>query len=404
MRILAITHNFPHQDDPSCGVFAARQFQKMNQLGSDVHVLVPLAYAPSWFSRFERYKLFRPRSLIQYAGVKAEGFLYLHPPKKLGLLADGRSAAMAVRKRVLQLHRERPFDVIFARGFWLEAEIGIHLSRLIHIPVAAVGMGSDVNVTPELGKAFQRKFQWIASTVDLAMATGKGVAGKISAVTRKETPVIGGLVDLEIFKPVSDKEQLRKAHNIPLNKTILLFVGHLIRAKGLNELIEAFWLLKKQHDDVYLVICGDGTEKKTIIRTICKYNLAQDVYLAGTIMPEKINQWYQMSDIFVFPSYVEGMPNVVMEAMGCGLPVVASAVGGLPEAVSDCKGVFLIEPRNVQSLYSAVSGIIASKSERKEMSEASRQKAVELFDITEKVNQVLSIMQNRLHIDNSSLV
>jgi len=163
-------------------------------------------------------------------------------------------------------------------------------------------------------------------------------------------------------------------------------------------------LLKKQHRDVYLIICGEGTEKETINKAIRKYNLAQDVYLAGTIMPEKINQWYQMSDVFVFPSYLEGMPNVVMEAMGCGLPVVASAVGGLPEAVSDCKGVYLIEPRNVQALYSTVSRIITTESKRKEMSEASRQKAVELFDITKRVNQVLSIMQNRLHIGGHSLV
>ncbi len=404
MNILAISHNYPHKDDVTCGVFAARQFQKMNQLGSDVHVLVPLAYAPSWVSRFERYKLFRTRSLIQYPGIEAEAFRYLHPPGKLGLLADGLSAALAVRKRILQVHQEKPFDVIFARGFWLEADIGIRLSRLIGVPVVAVGIGSDVNVAPELGKAFQRKFQWIANTVDLAMATGKSVAGKISAVTNKETPVISGLVNLEMFKPVSNKQPLRKAYNMPLDKTILLFVGHLIETKGLDELIEAFRLLKKQHRDVYLIICGEGTEKETINKAIRKYNLAQDVYLAGTIMPEKINQWYQMSDVFVFPSYLEGMPNVVMEAMGCGLPVVASAVGGLPEAVSDCKGVYLIEPRNVQALYSTVSRIITTESKRKEMSEASRQKAVELFDITKRVNQVLSIMQNRLHIGGHSLV
>ena len=101
----------------------------------------------------------------------------------------------------------------------------------------------------------------------------------------------------------------------------------------------------------------------------------------------------QASDLFVLASHTEGMPNVVMEAMACGLPVIATAVGGLPEAVGDCDGVILVPPENIDELEKTITKIINDNQLKVNMQTAARKKAEEKFGAKRNARLILDYLQ-----------
>jgi glycosyltransferase involved in cell wall biosynthesis len=105
-----------------------------------------------------------------------------------------------------------------------------------------------------------------------------------------------------------------------------------------------------------------------------------------------MHKWMQASDIFVLPTYNEGMPNVVMEAMACGLPLISTAVGGLPEAVGDSKGAILIEPRSSEQLASAIKKVGTDKTLREQMGWAARQTAEQKFGARANSQKLLAYL------------
>jgi glycosyltransferase involved in cell wall biosynthesis len=117
------------------------------------------------------------------------------------------------------------------------------------------------------------------------------------------------------------------------------------------------------------------------------------VRMAGEVEPEQMKKWMWASDLFVLASHTEGMPNVVMEAMACSLPVVATAVGGLPEAVGDCDGAILVPPKNVDELEKAIMKVISNKQLREQMQIAARKRAKERFGGKRNACLILNYLQ-----------
>jgi teichuronic acid biosynthesis glycosyltransferase TuaC len=404
MRILVITHNFPHKEDPTCGIFVARQLCEMVRQGVEVTVMVPIVYAPEWIHRLKRYRYFSPtRYLFQYEGIHSFVVPYLRPPGrpfpfgKLFFLWDAPSAYLSCVKKVKKRHVKNPFDIILGRGLWIEADIGLRLGRKLNLPVIGIGMGDDVNVLPTYGKLFRRRFEKIVRHLDAVLATGQGVADKITDVVGKPTPVIGGVVDFSVFAPPADKMQVREELGLEKDMMHLLFVGHLIKGKGIYELLNVFENLVKKQDFLRLNVCGNGVEEDSVFRIIQQKNLQNHVHLAGDVVPEQMHKWMQAADIFVLPTYNEGMPNVVMEAMGSGLPIITTAVGGLPAAVGDCRGVILIPPRQEKDLQQALDKVLSSESLRKEMAQASRECAVDKFEIKKNTARVLQYIEQAVN-------
>ena len=121
-------------------------------------------------------------------------------------------------------------------------------------------------------------------------------------------------------------------------------------------------------------------------------NLCHLIEMVGMVDPEQMHKWMQASDLLLLPSYEEGMPNAVMEAMACGLPVVATTVGGLPEAVGDCEGVILVPPRDVDRFKDAVLKVLRNEQLRERMGLAARKRAEERFGIQRNARRILDFL------------
>jgi len=400
MRILVISSLFPYKTSRLYGIFTARQWQMAARLGADVTVLFSRVWIPGILQRIlSRYKDYdENHTPVEYPGVKVFPVPCVRWTRGFGGCRwDGLSVYRAARRKVVQLHRERPFDVIYGKSIFPSADAGVRFSRLLSIPVVGEGIGGDVNVVPEYSRAMYRHFVRTVRALDGAVADGKGVAGRLSSIMEREVPTIHGLVDLDVFTPVADRQALRRQLGIPAEALVLLFVGYLKRTKGLYELIEAFNRLRHEVPRVVLRICGQGMEHSGLEEAIARYGVADRAQLVGPVHPDRMHEWMQASDVFVLPSYTEGMPNVVMEAMACGLPVVSTTVGGLPDAVGDSEGAILVEPRAVAPLTEALLNVCVDPSRRDAMSLAARNTAEQRFGLRQNVEKTLAYVHSVLH-------
>jgi glycosyltransferase involved in cell wall biosynthesis len=153
-------------------------------------------------------------------------------------------------------------------------------------------------------------------------------------IPENKIAVVPNGVDPKKFYPIS-KSLAREKLGLPAHRKLLLSVGALNSVKGFDHLIRAIKTLidEFRETDIFLAIVGDGDLRKTLLRTISAYSLDAHVRLIGTVPHAQLHLWYSAADVFCLASRSEGWPNVVIESLACGTPVVATAVGGIPEII-----------------------------------------------------------------------
>lgn len=161
-------------------------------------------------------------------------------------------------------------------------------------------------------------------------------------------------------------------------KFILTTIANFYPTKGLPYLIEAADILSRKFDNLEFWIIGDGQERFFLEKLIRHYNL-KNVILWG--FQNNSQTYLEKSDIFVLPSVKEGFPYTILEAMAAGLPIVATRVGGIPEAIKDGENGFLVPPSDSQALAQKIFVLIESSGERIRMSKKNRARVAELFSL-----------------------
>lgn len=167
-----------------------------------------------------------------------------------------------------------------------------------------------------------------------------------------------------IFR-VLDKDASRKRLQLP-NTKIILFVGHLIKTKGIDYLIEALANFDK-NINFKLYLIGSGEEKENFIQIIKEKNLSKVADFVGTVKHSELVDWYNATDILCLPSLREGIPNVILESLACGTPVVATNIGNNSEIIGKSAGI-LVEPQNSKQLKDALQKALTVKWDRNKIS------------------------------------
>ena len=147
-------------------------------------------------------------------------------------------------------------------------------------------------------------------------------------------------VDGARFRP-GDKAAARDALGLQPDARLVIYVGNLKESKGCLDLLEAFPAVLARHPQARLAFVGSGPAGPVLERRARQLGVADCVQLAGARPHEELPTWMQAADLLALPSHNEGVPNVVLEAMACGLPVVASDVGGIPEVLPKHAGVLV---------------------------------------------------------------
>ena len=178
-------------------------------------------------------------------------------------------------------------------------------------------------------------------------------------------------VDTERFAPVDRGD--RPAH-APLE---VLCVGRLVPDKGQGILLEALAALRAGGTDARLTLVGDGPDRAGLEARTRELGLDGAVTFTGSVGQDRIRDHYAAADVFCLPSFAEGIPVVLMEAMATGLPVVTTQIMGIPELVAD----MLVPPGDVAALHDALAALAADPARRAALGEAGRARVVEAFRI-----------------------
>jgi glycosyltransferase involved in cell wall biosynthesis len=344
VRVLTFTSLFPNASQPLLGIFVAHRVAALaRRPGITVEVVAPVPYFP-------RCVPWSPRHFFALIPRKEKfGNLTVHHPRylllpKVSMFLHGWLMYFGSLPVARRLHRTAAFDCIDAHYVYPDGFAAALLGKLLKIPVITSARGTDINLFPS--------FRSVRPQVCRTLERAAGIVA-VSAALKEEMKKLGvpdakievipNGIDTEEFHRM-DRKQARRYLGLPEDGLMLLSVGGLAHHKGFHLLIAAVAELAPRHPDLKLYIVGDGAYRADLETLIRDRGIEQRIVLAGSQPNEQLVYWYNSVDITCLASLREGMPNVLLESLACGTPVVATRVGGVPEVVHSAEMGVLVDP------------------------------------------------------------
>ncbi len=416
LRILALSHMFPSAFFRRHGIFICREAQYLCRHGIEMSFLVGRPWAPWPLHHSSRWRKYGPGNpLVAPDGFVARSVGYLRPPGFGFRRFEGASMARSLLPAARDWHAREPFDLVMGVSMLPDAEAAVIVGEKLGLPVVSLAVGSDVMVYPDRMPALWRRLCDTLERIDLPVGVSESICARLAQTgkCRREPLCIYLSRDTTQFTPVEDKSEVRARLGWSVRSIVAIYVGGLVESKGMNELAAATTPLLRKHPDLRLVCVGDGPWRdamaelagrlrreddphgegvpplrpEAILASACPKSKGKmpspqedTVILPGNVAPEEVPLYLQASDFLVLPSYSEGLPQAVIEAMNCGLPVVATRVGGVPEAVLDGRTGLLVEPRSVEHLRNAMERMIEDEAFRVAAGREGLARAREVFD------------------------
>ncbi len=383
LRILAISHMFPTAASGQYGVFICREAQCLRKYDIELSFLVPRPWAPWLLHRVPRWHMYGPTNpLAPPDGLQARSAPYLRPPGFSFRRFEGRFMARALRPAARRWQEEQRFDLVLGVSMLPDAEAAVEIGRDLDLPVVSLAVGSDVMVYPDRMAVLWRRLCDTLERVDLPVGVSQSICKRLAETGRcKREPLCIYLSrDAKEFTPRQDRARVRERLGWPTDSIVAIYLGGLVETKGMEELAAAAEPLFKKHSRFQLVCVGDGPSRDRFLSLQARAGRESAVILPGRVPPEQVPLFLQGSDFLVLPSYSEGMPQAILEAMNCGLAIVATKVGGVPEAVIDGKTGLLVETKNASQLQAAMERMIVDEGFRQSAGRHGLARARDVFD------------------------
>jgi teichuronic acid biosynthesis glycosyltransferase TuaC len=249
-------------------------------------------------------------------------------------------------------------DLIDAHYFYPDGVAAALIARWLGKPLVITGRGTDLNLLPRWRRV-RRMIRWAAERADACITVSAALRDLLLelGVAPGKVRVLRNGVDLATFAP---RDRALARHAWQISAPTILSVGHLIERKGLDLVIEALPALP----GVRLLIVGDGPERGRLERLAQRLSVADRVRFTGVVPHERLAELYSAADALVLASNREGWPNVVLEALACATPVVATRVWGTPEIVTESEAGLLLDERTPAAIAAGVRRLLADLPDR----------------------------------------
>jgi len=346
MRVLSFSSCFPSSRNPTQGIFVLRRLAALAR-----QVDLEAVHPDGWFPVIRRPG--RTAKQEHLCGVLVHHRSFLYFP---GILKrfDGRLYASGLRRWVAEYRASHPIDLMDAHFVWPDGVAVSHLAKRLGLPYTVTLRGT---INPRYrNPAFRDQIASALRGASAVISVSRQMA-KIAAeldVSPERIHIIPNGVDLDVFSPIP-RPAARQSVGLDSNRALIVSVGYVIPQKGFTELIEAMTRLP---DDVRLVIigsnCEHGSYARRLRRLIRDRGLTDRVTFAGTQPQETVATYFSAADVSVLASHSEGCPNVVLECLACGTPVVATRVGGAPDMIQPGENGELVAPKDPDQLAKAM--------------------------------------------------
>ncbi len=351
MKVLLFTNLYPSHHAPTRGIFNRHVFGALSK-HCETRLIVPLP----WWSKQRKIRDWFVTPEETGTGIRAGYPTYWSFPRLHKM--HGAGMYYSVQKQIKRIYREFPFDAILASWAYPDAYAAARVARDLNVPLVTNLLGSDINalietdVRPHIEFALKQS----AKIIPVSEALGNKIAGM--GVPESKIVVQHNGVDTAKFQ-LRDKQALRRKLGIAHSGALVCYVGNFVSEKGVDVLVNAFRLLKEGgRTDIHLALIGSGALEPNLRSIVQQNGMEQTVTFYGRRKHDEIPDWMAACDVFCLPSLREGCPNVVLEALCSGRPVVASCVGGVPELLSTQEGA-LVPPSNPSALKDALLATLA---------------------------------------------
>ncbi|WP_299026753.1 glycosyltransferase family 4 protein [uncultured Thermanaerothrix sp.] len=320
-----------------------------------------------WLSQ-GKYKVYHIATLVD--GTKWSKLLVA-----IAALIRFLSAMVIYRPDIIHIH-------FASRASFFRKSFFVLIARALKKKVIMHANGAEFHLfyNRESGPLQKRYIQYVLNRADRLIVVSRQWQEFYRRIYKRSQPIV-------VYNPVGCPDQCPdQDKRLP----VVLTLGRLGQRKGTYDLLQAVPLILKYQPQAEFWLGGDG-EVERVRELVSKESWGDRVRLLGWVTGEQKAEVLSRASVFILPSYNEGLPLAILEAMAYGLPVVSTPVGGIPEAVADGETGFLVQPGDVQAIAEKTVLLLKDDGLRKQMGANARQRALTHFDVRSVIHKIFEV-------------
>lgn len=389
MRLLVISSMFPCKRNPVSAVFFADLMKEFSKITDELIVVTPRVYIPRFLKRIRKsWKKWDLDPMVSRMGkIK---IIRPYVPQLRGASHSGINAILMYKflyGLIRHIARAKKIQMILGHNMLPEGVASVKLAGALKLPGGFWAIGSDVNDFALASRLNYRLSKECIAKSGIIFTTSKALENRVKSIGGENANVHTFYkgINLSEFLNLPGKKLIREKLGLEPEGKYMLFAGRLIREKGIYELADAFAAVQKKYDHFKLIFAGEELEKPELISALEKRKISGNVIFTGIVPHGNLAGYMKASDLLVLPTWAEGLPNVVIEAMACGLPVVTTDVGGIPEILENGVTGLMVPARDTEKLAKAIFRMIEDPDLREECVKNARELVIRNFDVRKNV-------------------